>query len=152
MEADQPPPDLPTYDQPEAPEPDYLWTPGYWGWSPVGYYWVPGVWCAAPYQGALWTPGYWGFYGGRYRFNRGYWGLYIGFYGGVNYGYGYFGTGYRGGYWNGPHFYYNRSVTRINVTRISYVYNRTIVVNNVTRVSYNGGRGGIAVRPDPLKS
>ena len=151
LEADQPPPELPTYDQPEAPDPDYLWTPGYWSWTPAGYYWVPGVWCAAPYQGALWTPGYWGFYNNRYRFHRGFWGLYIGFYGGVNYGYGYFGTGYQGGYWNGPHFYYNRSVTRVNVSRVTYVYNRTVVVNNVTRVSYNGGRGGITVRPRPAE-
>jgi hypothetical protein len=149
LEADQPPPPLPQYDQPEAPAPDYLWTPGYWGYTPVGYYWVPGVWCAAPYQGALWTPGYWGYYGNRYRFHRGFWGQYIGFYGGINYGFGYYGSGYRGGYWNGPHFYYNRSVNRINTSRISYVYSRNVMVNNfaMNRVSYNGGRGGIGIRP-----
>jgi hypothetical protein len=153
LEADQPPPQLPTYDQPEAPEPDYLWTPGYWAWAPVGYYWVPGVWCAAPYRGALWTPGYWYFYGNRYRFHRGFWGLYVGFYGGINYGFGYFGTGYRGGYWNGPHFYYNRAVNRINPTRITNVYNHTVIVNNVTmnRISYNGGRGGLQARPQPAE-
>jgi WXXGXW repeat (2 copies) len=152
MEADQAPPQLLDYDQPEAPAPDYLWTPGYWGWAPAGYYWVPGVWCAAPYPGALWTPGYWYFYGGRYRFHHGYWGLYVGFYGGINYGYGYYGIGYRGGYWNGPHFYYNTAVTRVNVTRVTYVYHRPQEITTVaSRVAYNGGRGGITVQPKPAE-
>jgi hypothetical protein len=152
-EADQPPPPLPQYDQPEAPEPDYLWTPGYWSWGPEGYYWVPGGWCAPPYEGALWTPGYWYFYGNRYRFHGGYWGPYVGFYGGINYGFGYSGIGYVGGFWNGPHFFYNRAVTHVNVNRITNVYNRTVVINNinVTRVSYNGGRGGLQVRPRPAE-
>jgi hypothetical protein len=148
LEADTPPPPLPTYQQPEAPAPNYLWTPGYWGYSPVGYYWVPGAWVFAPYPGALWTPAYWGFFGNRYRFYRGYWGPHIGFYGGINYGFGYTGSGYHGGYWNGNNFYYNRAVNRVNVTRVTNVYNRTVVVNNnYNRVSYNGGRGGIPVRP-----
>src|SRR6185437_4417865 len=152
-QADQPPPPLPTYEQPEAPGPNYSWTPGYWSYAPVGYYWVPGAWVMAPYYGALWTPGYWGFYGGRYRFYRGYWGLHIGFYGGVPYGFGYTGYGYHGGYWNGNNFYYNRSVNRVNVTRITNVYNRTVITNNYsnTRISYNGGRGGIQVRPRPAE-
>ncbi len=151
MEADQAPPQLLDYDQPEAPAPDYLWTPGYWGWAPAGYYWVPGVWCAAPYPGALWTPGYWYFYGGRYRFHHGYWGLYVGFYGGINYGYGYYGLGYRGGYWNGPHFYYNTAVTRVNLTRVTYVYHRPQELNTVaSRVAYNG-RGGIMAQPRPAE-
>lgn len=145
--ADEPPPPLPVYQQPEAPEPNYLWTPGYWGWGPGGYYWVPGAWCAPPYYGALWTPGYWGFYGGRYGFHRGFWGLHIGFYGGINYGFGYTGSGYHGGYWRGNNFYYNRAVNRINVTRITNVYNRTVVINNHNRIAYNGGRGGLNVRP-----
>ena len=152
-EANQPPPPLPEYQQPEAPAPNYLWTPGYWGYAPVGYYWVPGAWCAPPFYGALWTPGYWGFFGGRYLFHRGFWGPHIGFYGGVNYGFGYTGSGYHGGYWQGRNFYYNRSVNNINTTRITNVYNRTVVVNNTTinRVSYNGGRGGINVRPQPAE-
>ncbi|MGH9616922.1 MAG: YXWGXW repeat-containing protein, partial [Acidobacteriaceae bacterium] len=65
--ATEPPPPLPEYEQPDAPGDDYIWTPGYWYWSPEGYYWVPGAWVLAPYVGALWTPGYWGWYGGRYR-------------------------------------------------------------------------------------
>ena len=132
LEADQAPPPLPTYDQPPAPEPNYMWTPGYWGYAPVGYYWVPGVWVAAPWPGALWTPGYWAFYGGRYRFHHGYWGRYIGFYGGVPYGFGYTGFGYYGGYWRGNNFYYNRAVTRINTVHITNVYSHTVVVNNTT--------------------
>ena len=34
--APQPPPPLPDYDQPPAPGDDYLWTPGYWAWAPLG--------------------------------------------------------------------------------------------------------------------
>jgi hypothetical protein len=53
------PPALPVYDQPPCPEVNYLWAPGYWAWSPDGYYWVPGTWVPAPQPGYLWTPGYW---------------------------------------------------------------------------------------------
>ncbi len=151
---DQAPPPLPEYDQPPAPEPNYLWTPGYWAWGPGGYYWVPGEWCPPPYYGALWTPPYWGFYNGRYGFHRGYWGPYVGFYGGVDYGFGYIGIGYFGGYWHGNNFYYNRTVT--NVGRVGYIYSHPVVYNHVTyngrirnTTSYNGGRGGINVRPRP---
>jgi hypothetical protein len=105
----------------------------------------------APYQGALWTPGYWGYAHNRYGFFHGYWGPHIGFYGGVNYGFGYVGTGYQGGYWNSGRFYYNRSVNNINVNVVHNVYNRTIIVNNSQRISYNGGPGGIAVRPRPAE-
>ena len=148
--AAEPPPPLPVYEQPEIPAPNYIWVPGYWGWGPGGYYWIPGYWCAPPYYGALWTPGYWGWYRNRWGFHRGFWGLHIGFYGGINYGFGYTGFGYYGGYWNGNHFYYNRSVNRIG-GNITYVYNRTVVVNNNTRIGYNGGRGGITVRPRPAE-
>jgi hypothetical protein len=146
-QATQPPPPLPEYQQPPAPAPNDLWTPGYWGYAPTGYYWVPGVWVAAPYVGALWTPPFWGFFGGHYLFHAGYWGPHIGFYGGINYGFGYGGHGYEGGYWHGNNFFYNRSVTRINEVNIHNVYNRTVIVNNYNRVSYNGGRGGVNLRP-----
>src|ERR1035441_1800434 len=36
--ADQPPPPLPDYDQPQSPGDGYLWTPGYWAWGQGGYY------------------------------------------------------------------------------------------------------------------
>jgi hypothetical protein len=153
-EADEAPPPLPYYEQPPAPDPDYLWTPGYWAWGPGGYYWVPGCWVAAPYTGALWTPGYWGFVGTRYRFHHGFWGLHIGFYGGIDYGYGYTGHGYYGGYWDHDHFRYNTAVNRVNENVIRNVYVRNVVVNNVVvnnriinRVSFNGGRGGVDARP-----
>jgi hypothetical protein len=156
IQADQPPPPLPDYDQPPAPEDDYLWTPGYWGYANSGYYWVPGVWCPPPYYGALWTPPYWGYYGGHYGFHHGYWGPHIGFYGGIDYGFGYIGIGFFGGYWQGHNFYYNRAVTNVNVNIVHNVYNREVVYNNVhygkgiqNRVSYNGGRGGLNVAPRP---
>jgi len=137
------PPALPVYVQPVAPGDGYMWTPGYWAYGPAGYYWVPGVWVRPPQVGVLWTPGYWGWGGGAFIFHEGYWGPHIGFYGGVNYGFGYGGVGFEGGYWHGGVFAYNRSVS--NVTNVTNVYNKTVVVNNVSvnRVSYNGGTGGI---------
>ncbi|WP_244502025.1 YXWGXW repeat-containing protein [Terriglobus roseus] len=153
--ATQPPPPLPAdYQQPPAPGPDYLWTPGYWDYANTGYYYVPGTWVAAPYQGALWTPGWWGYVGHRYRFHHGYWGRHVGYYGGINYGFGYIGFGYQGGYWNGDHFFYNREVNRVDPRRVNnYIYSRNISVTNReyinnTRVSYYGP-GGLNRRPAP---
>src|SRR5215470_5709239 len=82
------PPAIPIYTQPYPPGPGYIWTPGYWGWN-SGYYWVPGAWIFPPRVGFLWTPGYWAYNGGNYFFNQGYWGPTVGFYGGINYGWGY---------------------------------------------------------------
>ena len=81
-------------------------------------------------------------------FNAGYWGPHIGFYGGVNYGFGYGGVGYEGGYWNHGVFAYNRSVNNISNVHVTNVYNKT-VINNVTvnRTSFNGGTGGIQAQP-----
>ena len=145
------PPELPVYEQPAIPAEGYLWTPGYWGWggNEQGYYWVPGTWVLAPQSGYLWTPGYWGSNGGSFSWNEGYWGTQIGFYGGVNYGFGYGGSGFQGGYWRGGHMFYNRSVVNVGTTNITDVYTKTVVVNNITnnRVSYNGGSGGLQVRP-----
>jgi hypothetical protein len=143
------PPDLPVYEQPICPGPDYLWTPGYWAWDPDfgDYYWVPGTWVLAPEPGFFWTPGYWAWGGGGFLFHEGYWGPVVGFYGGVVYGFGYFGHGYQGGRWEGGHFFYNRTVNNVNVTVIHNVYNTTVInERNVTRVSYNGGNGGINER------
>jgi len=143
------PPAIPVYAQPPCPGPSYIWTPGYWAWDPAdGYYWVPGTWVMAPFVGALWTPGYWGWNNGAYLWTRGYWGLTVGFYGGINYGFGYTGYGYGGGYWNRGAFYYNRTVNNIRTTNITNVYNKTVVNNvSVNRVSYNGGPGGVTVQP-----
>jgi hypothetical protein len=141
------PPALPVYDQPICPGDGYLWTPGYWYWDDdiADYYWVPGTWVLAPEVGFLWTPGWWGWGGEAFVWNEGFWGPSIGFYGGINYGFGYFGVGFVGGRWDGGHFFYNRAVMNVNVTEIHNVYNTT-VVNNTVRVSYNGGNGGITAR------
>ncbi len=144
------PPALPVYEQPPIPEPGYIWTPGYWAWSDDGYYWVPGTWVEPPEEGLLWTPGYWGWDDGIYLWHAGYWGPTIGFYGGVNYGYGYFGRGYEGGYWDRGAFRYNRAYNHFgNDVHITNVYNKTVVYNTtINHVSYNGGRGGIQTRAD----
>ena len=141
------PPALPVYEQPICPGDGYLWTPGYWAWGDDfdDYYWVPGTWILAPEVGFLWTPGYWGWENDGFFFNEGYWGPVVGFYGGINYGFGYFGTGFEGGRWDHGHFFYNRAVVNVNVTNIHNVYETKVNVNE-NRVSYNGGNGGINAR------
>ena len=142
------PPALPVYEQPICPGDGYLWIPGYWAYddSVSDYYWVPGTWVQPPEEGFLWTPGYWGWRDGGFFFNDGYWGPEVGFYGGINYGFGYFGEGYDGGRWDNGHFYYNRSVNNVDVERIHNVYDKKIDNRNESRVSFNGGSGGIEVR------
>ena len=144
------PPALPVYEQPVCPGDGYLWTPGYWYWDDDidDYYWVPGTWVLAPEVGFLWTPGWWGWGGEAFLWHEGFWGPSVGFYGGINYGFGYFGVGFSGGRWDGGHFFYNRAVLNVNVTEIRNVYNENVVVNNTVRVSYNG-HGGIEARPTP---
>src|SRR5713226_8418571 len=130
------PPPLPVYEQPLCPADGYIWTPGYWAYGDYGF---------------LWTSGYWGWADDAFSFHEGYWGPYVGFYGGINYGFGYVGIGYEGGYWNRGAFFYNRSVN--NVTNVRNVYNKTVIVNNITvnNVSYNGGGGGVPARPTPAE-
>jgi hypothetical protein len=147
ISADEAPPPLPDYDQPPVPGPGYLWTPGYWAWNNVDYYWVPGTWVEPPQPEVFWTPPYWAFINGAYVFRRGYWGPHVGFYGGVNYGYGYGGDGFEGGRWDHGAFFYNRAVTNLNGLQINNVYDKTVVINNNSRVSYNGGRDGLTARP-----
>jgi WXXGXW repeat (2 copies) len=140
------PPELPVYEQPICPGDGYLWTPGYWAYGDDGYFWVPGTWVVAPEVGFLWTPGYWGWGDGGYFFHEGYWGPQVGFYGGINYGFGYFGHGFEGGRWDNGHFFYNRAVLNVNVNVIHNVYNTRVNETTVTRVSFNGGNGGINAR------
>lgn len=144
------PPVLPVYAQPPLPAPGYIWTPGYWAYGDAGYYWVPGAWVRPPRPGLLWTPGYWGFVGGLYAWHPGYWGPHVGFYGGVNYGFGYMGVGFCGGMWRGGVFAYNSAVANFGSMHVTNVYvDRTIVerntIVNVNRYSFNGG-GGIQAR------
>ena len=150
ISAEAAPPPLPDYDQPPIPGPGYIWTPGYWAWNNVDYYWVPGTWVEPPHEGLLWTPPFWGFANGAYVFHRGYWAPHVGFYGGVDYGYGYGGRGFEGGHWDNGAFYYNRAVTNLQGAGITNVYEKTVIINNInTRVSYNGGQGGLMARPTP---
>ena len=150
IQSEEPPPPLPAYDQPPIPTPGYVWTPGYWAWNTYDYYWVPGVWVPPPQTGLLWTPGYWAFVGGAYLFHAGYWGPHVGFYGGVNYGYGYSGVGYGGGRWEGNRFLYNATVNNFGGVRVANVYTETIAAApGAARVSYNGGPGGISLKPTP---
>ena len=133
------PPLLPIYVQPPMPELGYIWTPGYWAYANVGYYWVPGTWVRPPMVGVLWTPPYWGWANGAYLFHEGYWGPHVGFYGGVNYGYGYGGSGYDGGRWNGSNFAYNRSANNFGSVRVQHAYQQNLSSYNGTHVSYLGG-------------
>src|SRR5213078_3285586 len=82
-----------------------------------------------PVSGYIWTPGYWG--------------PTVGFYGGINYGYGYTGNGYWGGRWSGNTFQYNTAVTRVNTNVVHNTYVNKSVTNNMTanRASFNGPNG-----------
>ncbi|MDE2051410.1 MAG: YXWGXW repeat-containing protein, partial [Gammaproteobacteria bacterium] len=144
------PPPLPIYVQPPCPEPGYIWTPGYWAWNDGAYYWVPGTWVLPPEVGLLWTPGYWGWDddGDDYVWHAGYWGPHVGFYGGVNYGFGYDGEGFAGGYWRGGLFFYNRAVWHVGPTFVTNVYYHPVEYHRAyEHVSFNGGPGGVEARP-----
>ncbi|MGZ3756408.1 MAG: hypothetical protein ACXVAY_06670 [Mucilaginibacter sp.] len=145
------PPPLPVYVQPPCPVDGYLWQPGYWAYNDDdGYYWVPGVWVAPPRFGLLWTPCYWGYDNGVYLYHAGYWGPHVGFYGGLNYGYGYPGVGFIGGGWSGRSFRYNTAVFNVNRTVIHNTYIDRSVVRNYGggRASFNGP-GGVNRQPRP---
>ena len=141
------PPALPDYDQPPIPAPGYIWTPGYWGYADAGYYWVPGTWVQPPTDRPVVDARLLGLERGVYAWNAGYWGLTVGFYGGIDYGFGYGGVGYDGGYWDHGHFAYNRTVNNFGGVHITNVYNRTVINNDSRRISYNGGTGGLTARP-----
>jgi hypothetical protein len=143
------PPILPVYTQPVIPGDGYLWTPGDWGYGAEGYFWVPGTWVLPPRPGVLWTPGYWGFAGGFYGWHAGYWGPHIGFYGGVNYGFGYGGVGFFGGRWEGGHFAYNTAVSNVNVTVIHNTYVDKTVINNNAAASHASFNGPNGVKAEP---
>ncbi len=147
------PPPLLVYQQPMCPGPGMIWTPGYWAYGPYGYYWVPGAWVPAPFVGALWTPGYWGWNGGFYYWHPGYWGYNVGYYGGINYGFGYFGIGFVGGRWHDRDFEYNTAVWRVDPRYVRHTYYDhndwdRHYVDRGSRVAFNGGPGGIRHAPD----
>jgi len=142
------PPPLQEDEQPEGEVDGELWTPGYWAWRGARYFWIPGIWVRPPRPGLLWTPGYWIYADGSYVFQAGYWGAHVGYYGGINYGCGYFGDGYSGGRWIGSTFTYNQSVNRLNTRALHNTYYETVVKPpGGPRVSYAGGPGGTSARP-----
>ena len=148
------PPMLPVYEQPLCPQPGLMWTPGYWAYGEDGDFWVPGAWVPAPYEGALWTPGYWGWSGGLFVFHEGYWGRHVGYYGGVNYGFGYMGIGFVGGMWRGHEFAYNTAVMHVDGRYIHSTYEDRVVVDRYTvarasHVAFSGGPGGIQHQAGP---
>ncbi len=59
---------------------------------------------------------------GLYIWHAGYWGPHVGYYGGVNYGFGYMGIGFVGGMWAGREFRYNTAVMHVNTTVIHNTY------------------------------
>lgn len=133
------PPELPIYEQPSPPDEDLVWTPGYWAWSndTNDYYWVPGAWAAAPIVGYLWTPGYWVVRRGGFSWRPGYWGPHVGFYGGINYGHGYFGRGYVGGSWRDGRMMYNSAVTNLGNFHSNHIYSQPVAIGaSSVRASY----------------
>lgn len=87
-----------------------------------------------PFVGALWTPGYWG--------------PAVGYYGDIDSGYGYTGDGYRGGYWNVRHFYYNRTVNNTLFLNITCIHNMAVDEHFRERhTSFHGGPGGTSGQP-----
>jgi hypothetical protein len=146
------PPPLVVEDQPPCPDDGLVWTPGYWAYDDNEgvYYWVQGAWVQPPEVGLYWTPAYWGWNGNGYAFNEGYWGPSVGFYGGVNYGHGYWGNGYRGGRWDNGHFAYNTAANNVRGGRVHNTYaDRSGYQPAANRVSYNGGQNGLQAQPTP---
>jgi hypothetical protein len=140
------PPELPIYEQPAPPDEDLVWTPGFWAWNEDarGYYWVPGTWATAPIVGYLWTPGYWVARRGRFAWQVGYWGPHVGFYGGINYGHGYFGRGYVGGSWRDGRMMYNSAVTNLGNFHSNHTYSQAVANGaSIPRASY-----GDSVQPN----
>ena len=118
----QAPPPVPDEEQPTCPVDGYLWTPGYWAWRSDRYYWVTGAWVRPPHAGQLWTPGYWAYTGGNYRFHTGHWAPTVGYYGGINYGFGYGGTGFAGGRWVNGVFLYNTAANHVDASVVHHTY------------------------------
>jgi hypothetical protein len=91
-----------------------------------------------------------------YVFHDGYWGAHIGYYGGVNYGFGYGGIGFAGGIWRGGVFSYNTAVMHIGVGggwgghfyEDRGAVDRGFVARD-SHVAFSGGPGGIHHDPTP---
>jgi hypothetical protein len=150
------PPPLPAYDQPPCPDQNLVWVPGYWAWS-QRYYWIPGAWVEPPFAGAMWTPGHWNWSHHPftlYTWHSGYWSYHVGYYGGVNYGYGYGGLGYSGGVWHGSLFAYNLEIVRVDNRWVRETFRDPGLVergyiDRNNHSSFNGGPGGVAYQISP---
>jgi hypothetical protein len=85
----------------------------------------------------------------RLRVHRRLLGTQVGYYGGINYGFGYTGEGYRGGYWRDGRFYYNRAINDLGAVHVASYANQALAPMN--HISYNGGRGGVTASPTPAE-
>jgi hypothetical protein len=73
----------------------------------------------------------------------------VGFYGGINYGFGYGGVGFVGGAWRGGAFAYNTAVLNVGGGFHNTYVDRTVINNttiNNNHYSFNG-QGGATARP-----
>jgi hypothetical protein len=101
-----------------------------------------------PQPGLLWTPPYWSRVDGGYAFHGGYWATEVGFYGGIDYGYGYAGDGYQGGRWENGAFFYNRAVNNLGSQSVAHIYDQAQAEDTTeARVSFNGGGRETTARP-----
>ena len=79
----------------------------------------------------------------------GYWGPHIGFYGGVDYGFGYDGIGYEGGYWKDGSFFYNSAVNNLTNVAVTNVYSKPVAIDRTRNASFNGGMDGTTAKATP---
>src|SRR5260370_22704927 len=131
------PPVLPIYAQPICPGPGYIWVPGYWAYGPDGYFWVPGTWVFPPEVGLLWTPGYWGYEDAFYAWYPGYWGPVVGFYGGINYGFGYTGVGFYGASLGGRTYYLHPAASNMAADPLPHTHATTLTHRHTTSYPIN---------------
>ncbi len=61
-----------------------------------------------------------------FAWRAGYWGPHVGFYGGINYGHGYFGRGYVGGSWRDGRMMYNSAVTNLGNFHSNHIYSQPV--------------------------
>ena len=71
--ADMEPPEATAEQLPPAPGPHYVWVPGYWYWTGLGYVWHAGYYTVPPAPGHVWVRSGWVHHHNRYRFVPGRW-------------------------------------------------------------------------------
>jgi hypothetical protein len=73
----------------------------------------------------------------------------VGFYGGINYGFGYGGVGFYGGRWEGGHFLYNSAAWHVGPGFHGVYEDRSFIrAGEYNHASFNG-EGGIHAAPTP---